>query len=483
MGAQNSGHPIFFNSPAIVIIFYHWVLAMILDKFVDTIRKHDLFTKGSTVLIAFSGGIDSTGLLNLCLDIQKEWALNLYLGHFNHKIRESADEDEAFVREIAEKKSIKLFVEFEDVAAYAKSGKLNLEEAGRILRYRFLLKTAEQLGNAVVATGHTMTDQAETFLMRLFRGSGMSGLSSIHPYREDRIIRPLLFIEREEIEFYLLSKGESFRLDESNQDPAFLRNRVRNELLPYLQKNFEPNIVQRIGQLTSLLRDEDSLLDALTLDISKGVLVMRKGHLALDVVSLAGLPRAFQRRMVRAFLGEIKKNLRNISFEDVESILDLSEGRELHLPAGLVLKREQGLIVKPEGLTAKRTYDIWWDGQTDIVITDLQMTFRGERRSRSPELFSSFDDRETACLDWDKIQFPLRIRNRIEGDRYHPCGAPGGKKLKEIMRSKGIPPAERNDHPVFLSGSDIVWVWGLPVSERHKITESSQEIFVITRKS
>ncbi len=453
---------------------------MIFEKFKDTVRKYDLFTEGNTILIAFSGGVDSTGLLNLLLELQGEWPVDLFLGHFNHKIRSSSDSDEAFVRKIAKEKSVKLYVGFEDVPAYAKANKLNLEEAGRILRYQFFLKTAEQIGNALVATGHTMTDQAETFLMRLFRGSGMRGLSGIPPYRHDKIIRPLLFIEREEIESYLRERGEAYCLDESNQDPGFLRNRVRNELLPYLRENFEPNIVQRISQMTSLIRDEDLLLDGLTEDVSKGVYTHRKGHLALDAMSLSRLSRAFQRRLVRNFLSKIKKNLRNISYDDVETILGLSEGKEIHLPADLILKRERGLIGRQEGAPIKPTYEIWWDGHADIAIPELQLTFKGERRRRPSEFPLCFDDHVSACLDWDKVQFPLKIRNRIEGDRYHPLGAPGRKKIKEIMRSKGIPPTARNDHPVFLSGDDIVWVWGLPVSERHKVTESSREIFVIS---
>lgn len=453
---------------------------MILEKFKDTVRQYDLFTEGDTILIAFSGGVDSTGLFNLLLDLQREWPVDLFLGHFNHRIRPGADRDETFVRRVAREKSVKLYVGFEDVPAYAEENRLNVEEAGRILRYRFLKKTADHLGGALVATGHTMTDQAETFLMRLFRGSGMRGLSGIHPYRDDGIIRPLLHIERENIETYLRGRGEAYILDESNRDPTFLRNRVRNDLLPYLQVNFEPNIVRRISQMTSLIRDEDHLLDRLTADASKGVFTWRKDHLALDSVALSGLPRAFQRRLVRNFLREINKNLKNISYDDVESILELGDGKELHLPADLILRRERGLIARRDIGPINPSFELRWDGHTVITLPELQMTFRGEKRTRSTEFSLCFDDRVRVCLDWDKLRFPLKIRNRREGDRYHPLGAPGRKKLKEIMRSKGIPPGARDAHPVFLSGDDIVWVWGLPVSERYKVTESSQEIFIIS---
>jgi len=453
---------------------------MILDRFKDTVLKYDLFTEGDTILIAYSGGVDSTGLVNLLLELRRNCPVELFLGHFNHKIRASADGDEAFVRKVAQDKGLKLYVGSEDVPAYAKANKLNLEEAGRILRYGFLHDKAKQIGNALIATGHTMTDQAETVLMRLFRGSGPKGLSGIYPCREDRIIRPLLFIEREAIETYLADKGEAYRLDESNQDPSFLRNRVRNELLPLLRKSYSPDIVPHISRMASLVREEDALLEELTRDMAKGICSQKEGHLALDAAPLSCLPLAFQRRLVRNFLVHIKKNLKDVSYDDVEAILGLAEGKEFHLSADLVVKKERGLLIKKVGRAIRTIYELWWDGRDDIEIPELQMSFKGEKRSRPPEFPSSFDDRRGGCLDGNKVQFPLKIRSRREGDWYHPCGAPGRKKLKEIMRSKGIHSEDRDRHPVFLSGDDIVWVWGLPVSEQYKVTERSQEIFVIS---
>ena len=157
---------------------------MILERIKETIQEFRLLEKKDNILIAYSGGVDSTGLLNVLLELQEKWSFKIFLGHFNHKLRQEAEEDEQFVRGVAQKYSLPLFVQSEDVRSYARVRKLNIEEAGRELRYDFLKKTALEIGKAKIATGHTMTDQAETFLMRLMRGSGLRGLAGIYPVVE-----------------------------------------------------------------------------------------------------------------------------------------------------------------------------------------------------------------------------------------------------------------------------------------------------------
>ncbi|MBN1222483.1 MAG: tRNA lysidine(34) synthetase TilS, partial [Candidatus Aminicenantes bacterium] len=366
---------------------------------------------------------------------------------------------------------------------FARKHKLNLEEAGRILRYDFLKKTAGKLGNAKIATGHTMTDQAETFLMRMLRGSGLKGLAGIPPMRDGNIIRPLLSIEREEIRTFLGERGAAYCCDESNKDLSFFRNRIRAELLPYLRENFDPKIVRRISKMTSLVREDECLLEQLTKDTARGVFIQKKEGLCLDMGSLSFLPLALQRRLARNFLFRIKDNLKGISFGDVDRILELKEGGELYLPGGLVLKRERGMLVDRSTLSTECIYRYSWSGQEKLEIRELCMSVSGKIHieSGADSLFS--DDRMSACLDRDRLRFPLTVRNRAAGDRYQPFGAPGSKKLKEIMRAKGIPPSERDAHPVFLSGEDIVWVQGLPVSESFKVSDSTHEVFMISIKS
>jgi len=451
---------------------------VILEKIKALVREEGLFGPDESILIAYSGGLDSTGLFELFLELRKEWPLQLYLAHFNHKIRDDSDKDEAFVRETAERKRIELFVDSADVPSFAKKGGINLEEAGRILRYDFLKRTAGDLGDAKIATGHTMTDQAETFLIHLLRGSGLKGLSGILP-RRGSIIRPMLSIEREEIRSYLETKGVPFRCDKSNQDLSFLRNRIRAELLPYLREHFDPKIIRRIGRMASLARGDEYLLEELTRASSRGLFLQKKAGLCMDMRSLGFFHPALQRRLVRCFLSRSKGGLRGISFKDVERLRKLDEGKEIHLPGRRAFGREQGILKVRLGRPLRRGYRYSWDGRTELKINELRVSFSGAflKPSSSGPLRS--DDRWAACLDSDKLQFPLIVRNRASGDRYRPVGAPGRKKLKEIMRAKGIPPSERDRHPVFISGEEIVWVQGLPVSEQFKVMEGTSEVFKI----
>ncbi len=285
---------------------------MLLDKVKETIRRHNLFSREEKILIAFSGGIDSTALLHLLRELQEEWPITLALGHFNHKLRRNAENEELFVQDIAKKLDIPLYLSSEDVRSYAVERKLNIEEAGRKLRYDFLKDTAKKYGFSKIATGHTLNDQAETFFMRLFRGSGLSGLSGIYPVVDNLIIRPLLDTSREEILDYLNSIKAEFQVDESNLDKRFLRNRIRSELLPYLQKEFDPHIVSRLGKVSSLFQEDEFILKKLTEKERPKVVQSHEGQIFLDLNGLSTLPVGLARRLVREFIAEIKGDLRKI---------------------------------------------------------------------------------------------------------------------------------------------------------------------------
>ncbi len=452
---------------------------MILETVIDTVIKYRLFDKGDRILLAYSGGVDSTGLLTIFLELQQEWRLDLFLGHFNHQLRPSAMADEQFVRKIAREKGIPLFVASEDVRAMAKKERLNLEEAGRMLRYDFLAQTARKIGGAKIATGHTMNDQAETFLLRMMRGSGSKGLGSIYPAVEGTIIRPLLFVERKDIEGYVREKGMEFCRDESNLDRRFTRNKIRHDLIPYIQKNFSPKIIPQISKIVSILQEEDALIDVLVAQESRGAVLFKQGESLLDLQTTMALPKALSRRIVRNFLREIKGDLREISFEDVESILNLAEGESTQLKKGILLKRAKGLIFRRVVRPAEPSYEYLWDGLSPLKIDTANMLVTAERIKILPGP-KAFDDDSHVFLDGTKVHFPLLVRNRRWGDRYKPLGAPGKKKLKEMMRAKGIPQGERGRKPVFVTGNEIIWVVGLPVADKFKVNRKTKEIVALT---
>ncbi len=451
---------------------------MLLDKVKETVNRHNLFSSKEKILIAFSGGIDSTALLHLLSELQEEWPITFALGHFNHKLRRNAENEELFVRNVAEKLALPLYVSSEDVRTYAVERKLNIEEAGRKLRYYFLKDTAKKFGFSKIATGHTINDQAETFFMRLFRGSGLSGLSGIHPIVDNLIIRPLLNISREEIIDYLNSIKAEYQVDDSNSDMRFLRNRIRGELLPYLQKEFDPHLISRLGKVSSLFQEDEFVLKKLVDEELPNAVQGIEGQIFLDLNVLSILPLGLARRLTREFIAEIKGDLRKISFEDIESVLGLGVGKEYSLTKDCLLRREENRIFCPRADLETLSYELSWTGKNSLVIKDLEMSFSGMEMTSLPEDWE-FDNFKGACLDLEKLKFPLTVRSRREGDRYQPFGSPGRKKLKEIMRAKRIPVCERNKRPVFLSAGEIAWIYGLPISDKFKIVPETKDVFCI----
>jgi tRNA(Ile)-lysidine synthase len=452
------------------------------STFKKTLARYQMIAPGDKVLVAFSGGPDSMALVHLHLELRRKMPIEIILAHFNHKLRAAADLDERFVREVARGFRLPVIVKRRNVKAYARTRGLNLEEAGRKLRYEFLREAAARCGATKIATGHTQSDQAETVLMRILRGSGLRGLGGIHPVVEAKIIRPLIEIRRKEIEAYCRSRKLPFRADETNRDRRFLRNKIRLGLIPNLERNYEGRIVARLGRLAEVLREEENYLEGLAQKKCANLIVRRDDRIMLDVRSLAKRPKALARRFVRAFIRDIKGDLRAVSFEDVERLLELGDGREIILPKKLHLRREGDFLFLREKPEPKIGYEYAWDGKSRLIIREIGLSFSGRKiKNAKMNVSLSFDD-ETICLcDAQRLRFPLVVRSRQNGDRYQPLGAPGRKKLKEIFRAKSIPSAEREQHPVFCSGGDIVWVLGLPVAEKFKITPTTKSIFQIRK--
>lgn len=453
----------------------------VFKKFKDAIAGYRLVRPGDKILVAVSGGADSTALLALLVELSGEIPLDLVAAHFNHRLRAEAEEDEKFVEGLAKDYGLSFVSGTEDVRRFARREKMNLEEAGRKLRYEFLAREASRIHAARIATAHTMNDQAETVLMRLMRGCGPLGLRGISPARDGLVIRPLIGLERGEIEAYLRERKIIFRTDRTNKDRRYLRNRVRLDLIPRIQKYYEPRIVPHLGRLAAILAEEESLLDGLSDDPFRMCSRQREGGPALDAGILLSLPAALARRVVRRFLENILGDLRDIGFLDVEAVLGLNENREHPVRRNRTIRREGGLIflkgeARPEWQSRRA-----WDGQGTLALPEIGLEFRGGNLKSGRRFSPLYNDAERAYLDRDKLRFPLCVRGRREGDRYQPLGAPGRKKLKEILRAKGIPLAERSRLPVFLSGDAIVWVPGLPVAGEFRVTSRTKTVFLIEK--
>jgi tRNA(Ile)-lysidine synthase len=308
-------------------------------------------------------------------------------------------------------------------------------------------------------------------------------LAGIAPSVGGLIIRPLLEVERGELEAYLKEQGVAWREDETNRDRRFLRNRIRLELIPKLTRDFEPAVVRRLGRLAEICREEEKFLRGLERRESDGTQAVGGEGAFLDAGELGRLPVAAGRRRVREFLRRVKGDLRRISFADVEAVRRLGEHKELSLPGGLIIRRDRGRIEAGEKREpeAPAPFHDSWDGRDELVIQELGLGFRAETAAVRDAGVLTHDDERIAHLDAAKVKFPLVVRSRKNGDRYRPLGSPGRKKLKEIMRARGVPLEERDRRPVFLTDGEIVWVLGLPVADDFKITPATSRVLVIRR--
>lgn len=240
---------------------------MLENKILETIKKYNLITSGDTILVAVSGGPDSMCLLDNLLKLKDVLEVKeIVVAHLNHMIRQEAKEETEYVEEYCNKNNIRCFVKYEDIIKEAKEQKIGTEEAGRKARYDFFEQIASKTNADKIAIAHNKNDNVETVFMHMLRGSGISGLTGIKPYREGKYIRPLIKCSRDEIEEYCAKEKLNPKYDKTNNDNTYTRNRIRNELIPYIKKEFNPNIIETIDRLSELILDEENYMQEITVE-------------------------------------------------------------------------------------------------------------------------------------------------------------------------------------------------------------------------
>ena len=313
-------------------------------------RRERLVPPGGRVAAALSGGADSVALTLLLRELAEQAGFVLAgVVHLNHQLRAAADADEQFCRELAASLALPIDVERVDVGQAARRARISLEDAGHRARYAFFGRAAARLRAERVATGHHQDDQAETCLMRLVRGAGPDGLAGIRP-RAGCVIRPLLQLTRAELRAWLAERGQPFREDETNRDPAFTRNRVRHELLPFLEERFSPSIASTLARTAEIVRGEAEWMDAAADAAAPAVLALGEREAALDAAALHRQPPALARRLARRALEHVAG--RRPEFDPVERLLALAaapggEIREADFPGCRVEWRGARLVIRP----------------------------------------------------------------------------------------------------------------------------------------
>ncbi len=324
-----------------------------LDKVKSTIKKYNMLQKGDSVIAGISGGPDSITMLRVLAELKEEYSLNILVAHLDHKFRgEESSEDRRFCEGLAKGYGIEIISEEIDVPRISREKGISPEEAARFARYDFFKRIAKERGITKIAVGHTRDDQAETVLMRIIRGTGMKGMGGISPVKDMqgfKIIRPLIELSRKEVEGFISEAGLKFRIDSSNKKTIFTRNKIRLGLIPYLEKEFNPNIKEVLANMAENLQVEDEFLERYAKRKSKGMSKVRDRAITIDLKKFKKQPEAIRKRILRAVFEELKGDLRRLTYQHWKEIEGLISERPVNsivdLPAGISIVKSKGTLV------------------------------------------------------------------------------------------------------------------------------------------
>lgn len=458
----------------------------ILQKFEQTIQRFNMLKKGDKVIVACSGGPDSVALLHLLNKIKGKYDLKLIVAHINHKLRgKESDEDERFVRRLAQDLKLDFHTRSLDVARIARKKKLSIEEAAREVRYQYLDKLAQRLKASKIALGHNADDQAETVFMRLIRGTGALGLTGMPPVR-GKIIRPLLQIKREEIEKFLRDEEFEFRIDSTNLRRDYLRNRIRLELLPYLKRNYNPKIVDILNRTASILSAQEDYLKKETQKEFGKIAKAQKEKISLDLDKLFSYDIFLQREILRLAIDQLEGGVFKTGFSQIERILSLAQqkksGRRVFLNKDVLAEVSARHLNFYKVKKTEKDQPIDFPGIAVLERFGIRLDSEIIKKGNLKEKPYSKDEM-TAFLDWDKLKPPFILRNPRAGDRFRPLGMKGTKSLKDFLTDLKVPRYEKERILVLTSKNRIVWVLGYRIADQLKVQKNSREILRINAVS
>ena len=442
------------------------------------------------MVVAASGGPDSTALVHGLAALRPDLSLTIHLAHLNHRLRPEAAEDAAFVAAMGRALGLEHHQDGADPRTLAAREGLSIEDASRRLRYEFLVGVAHDSGASVIATGHTLDDQAETVLMRLLRGSGLDGLAGIPPVRESggvRIVRPLIETARAEVEAYIRSVGAQWREDATNRDLAILRNRIRRVLLPILE-GYNPDVKQALARVAALLRDEADAIETLGAAQIAGVLSGDPPAVQVAVSPFARLPVALQRRALRGAVRRVRGNLRATRFVHIEGarhlVLEGQVGSWLSLPGGVRIARltDTAEVTVGEPAPPPGVYRLPVPGRVVAVEFGVHLTAEEVPGDR---LAAQAAGAEVVVLDRGQVGDELVLRGPRPGDRFAPAGMGGRTKMvAEYLSDEKVPRHRRLYVPVLTTEHGaIVWIVGMRGAETAKTTAvTTRAVRVVARR-
>lgn len=448
-----------------------------LTRFHEYSRRRKLIEERDKIIAAVSGGADSIVLLDLLAREQEAFGLTLVVAHFNHQLRgQESDGDEEHVAQRARHYGFELYVERANTAEYANHRKMGIQEAARVLRYEFFEKLLLSSGFDKIATAHHADDNAETILLNLFRGAGVQGLSGIPVYREDRkIIRPLLFAERREIDLYAQDEHLPFRNDSSNAKDHYTRNFIRHHILPPVKEQVNPNVVQTLHRSAELFRELEAFL-TYTARQSFDLMVAKRTaeELHLSIPRLRSNPVLMQQYIVM-LAGETFAR-RRLEYEQVNAILELTEGLT---GSWVAISKEHVVFRDRENLVMRKSEPV---PEFRITVQPNHRyefnKFRFSSQVLNQEQIKVGNNANAEYIDADRVNGEeLVLRTWSDGDAFVPLGMKTKKKISDFFVDAKIPIYEKHHIPILeTKKGEVVWVCGQRIDDRFKITNETKRV-------
>lgn len=459
-------------------------------RVLDFVRKRDVLRPREHVLVAASGGPDSTALLTILARLSSELGLELTVAHFNHMLRgeDEASADLDFVRSLASALEPPLVHGSGDVRARARSNRASLEDTARRLRYAFLAEQAALAGASCVVTGHTLDDQAETVLLHLIRGSGLDGLAGMRPRSPwpfgagPDIARPLLNLRRGETERYCGELGVTPRLDPTNELLEATRNRVRVELVPLLRQ-FNPRVEEALARMADAVADDAGYLGDIAEDLFEGHARVKPWGVSISRETLRLRPRAESARFVKRAFERAGGEPAELEASHVSAVLELARQPPgmISLPGGISVSSDSYSLLFHKGRRPKpEPID-----ETRLHVPGVTRAGRWLIKARLCDApVSRQADPLEAHLDPVKTGPDLTVRSRRPGDRLRPLGLGGEKKLQDILVDAKVPAAERDGVPLVCAGDQIAWVVGHCIDERYALDiDTLQALHLVAQRT
>lgn len=471
-----------------------------LDKIRKTIEEFRMLGRGDRIVVAVSGGIDSVALLHALTGLAVEYRLFIVVAHLNHCLRgRESDRDEVFAKRFAEKLGVKFVCERVDARLFLKKGG-SLQDIAREARYSFFDRIAKRYKADRIATGHNMDDQAETVLMKFLKGAGLGGLCGI-PKVKGKYIRPLINITRKEIEEYAEGCRLKFVKDSSNKSAKYLRNRIRLKLIPILEE-YNPSLKKDLARLSRILERDDLYLN----DKAEGAyktIVMRRDRYVVSMYlkRLNRLHGAIKARIFFMAVEELLGSSKGFYSYHVEDFLRLlrsdAPNLSINLPGRLMVYKEYDIISiekrqKAGNRRLKKEQQIFFEktlrinGKTSVVADNgFEIAeFKSKIHNHKPALseagrISHAAHQNVAIFDYDKLKFPLMVRNFRPGDRFAPLCMNGHKKVKRLFQEKRISRRRRDLIPIVVSGDEIIWVAGIRQADYGKMDSNTKRVLKI----